>query len=236
MKNSDNKTNNPDGIIQINQIILFGKRLRQAMKGESNNSFAKRCGWSEKVIRNYLHGETYPSLDRLAIISQVTGRSITWLVAGIEIDSKEKQPLIVDNNVDGADLNSENVVIPELLNSSKSKIGKFVFLKQWLIKEGLINEKLVIMEVSDDVMETTVSEGDIVLVNLKEDGWNGDLNGLYVIKINDLLMVRRLQYDLLKNGYHIKSDNSAYDDYFIENGSDIKFKVIGKIERIFKKP
>lgn len=61
------------------------------------------------------------------------------------------------------------------------------------------------MEVSGDVMETTVSEGDIVLVNLKEDGWNGDLNGLYVIKINDLLMVRRLQYDLLKNGYHIKS-------------------------------
>ncbi|MDC9594302.1 helix-turn-helix domain-containing protein [Xenorhabdus sp. IM139775] len=53
-----------------------------AMNGMSNNAFAKQCGWSEKVIRNYLNGDTYPSLDRLAVIANVSGCSIGWLASG----------------------------------------------------------------------------------------------------------------------------------------------------------
>ncbi|WP_336844723.1 helix-turn-helix domain-containing protein [Providencia rettgeri] len=81
-KNDIEPENKPSRIISQEQINRFGERLREAMNGMSNNAFAKQCGWSEKVIRNYLNGESYPSLDRLAVIANVSGRPVGWLVTG----------------------------------------------------------------------------------------------------------------------------------------------------------
>ncbi|WP_051502599.1 helix-turn-helix domain-containing protein, partial [Xenorhabdus cabanillasii] len=79
---TDDKDNKLDRIIPDERIIRFGERLRKAMKGESNNSFAKRCGMSERVIRNYLDGSTYPSIDRLAVLAKASDTSLEWLVTG----------------------------------------------------------------------------------------------------------------------------------------------------------
>lgn len=63
-------------------IARFKDRLREAMGKESGNSLAKRCGMSEAVIRAYLSGKTYPSLDRLAILAEKCDVSIEWLANG----------------------------------------------------------------------------------------------------------------------------------------------------------
>ncbi|WP_145475709.1 helix-turn-helix domain-containing protein [Yersinia similis] len=65
-----------------NGIAQFKDRLREAMGKESGNSLAKRCGMSEAVIRAYLSGKTYPSLDRLAILAEKCEVSIEWLANG----------------------------------------------------------------------------------------------------------------------------------------------------------
>ncbi|MFV8801447.1 helix-turn-helix domain-containing protein [Yersinia sp. LJYL362] len=65
-----------------NGIARFKDRLREAMGKESGNSLAKRCGMSEAVIRAYLSGKTYPSLDRLAILAEKCEVSIEWLANG----------------------------------------------------------------------------------------------------------------------------------------------------------
>lgn len=79
----------PVRIISDDQINRFGERLKIAMNGMSNNAFAKLCGWSEKVIRNYLNGESYPSLDRLVVIANVSGCSIGWLASGFSDDESD---------------------------------------------------------------------------------------------------------------------------------------------------
>ncbi|MEA1063908.1 MULTISPECIES: helix-turn-helix domain-containing protein [Erwiniaceae] len=66
------------------EIVHFGERLREAMDGESNSAFAKKCGLSETVIRNYLAGKSYPGIDKLPAIAEASGRSIEWLVTGEE--------------------------------------------------------------------------------------------------------------------------------------------------------
>lgn len=81
-ENDNLALNKPTRIISQEQINRFGERLKEAMNGMSNNAFAKKCGWSEKVIRNYLNGESFPSLDRLAVIANVSGRPIGWLASG----------------------------------------------------------------------------------------------------------------------------------------------------------
>ncbi|WP_336844917.1 helix-turn-helix transcriptional regulator [Providencia rettgeri] len=93
-KNDSNSDNKLDRIIIDERIIRFGERLREAMKGESNNSFAKKCGMSERVIRNYLDGTTYPSIDRLAILASAAGCSIEWLTTGYEVSDNNAESVL----------------------------------------------------------------------------------------------------------------------------------------------
>lgn len=68
------------GEMYRNTLNDFGSRLKKAMKGMSNNAFAKRCDMSERVIRNYLDGRTYPSLDRLAVLAEASGKTPEWFI------------------------------------------------------------------------------------------------------------------------------------------------------------
>ncbi|ETS31932.1 hypothetical protein BB987_20955 [Photorhabdus temperata] len=88
---TDNKENKLNRIIPDERIIHFGERLREAMKGESINSFAKRCGMSERVIRNYLDGSSYPSIDRLAVLAKASNTSLEWLATGQDVSVKNAE-------------------------------------------------------------------------------------------------------------------------------------------------
>lgn len=78
---------NTSRVFVRNGIARFKDRLREAMGTESGNSLAKRCGMSEAVIRAYLSGKTYPSLDRLAILAEKCEVSIEWLANGGDTNS-----------------------------------------------------------------------------------------------------------------------------------------------------
>ncbi|WP_050978612.1 helix-turn-helix domain-containing protein [Edwardsiella tarda] len=64
------------------EINRFGKRLEEAMAGESKVSFAKKCGISDTVIGKYLRGESYPSINKLPAIANACGKSMNWLIIG----------------------------------------------------------------------------------------------------------------------------------------------------------
>ncbi|MBN8112605.1 helix-turn-helix domain-containing protein [Vibrio parahaemolyticus] len=89
------ETKNTTGIIQSELIIPFSKRLSDTIGGTSVRSFARTCGLSDKTLRDYLSGKTYPTLDRLALIADASGRSISWLATGEVVSSTpiEQEPL-----------------------------------------------------------------------------------------------------------------------------------------------
>ena len=60
----------------------FRQRLKAALKGESINSFAKRCGFAESGLRKYFKEDSLPGTDRLVIISEVAEVNIKWLATG----------------------------------------------------------------------------------------------------------------------------------------------------------
>lgn len=103
MKNNEKtdaaRINQPQ-TISDERINRFGERLKVAMNGESNNAFAKRCGWSERVIRNYLSGNTYPAIDKLATLANHTGRSIEWLVTGESFEQASERHINPSSNSD----------------------------------------------------------------------------------------------------------------------------------------
>ena len=73
-------------------INRFSQRLKEAMEIAgitSNTQLAKRADMSEAVIRKYLKGESYPTLDRLAIIADACHCSVSWLATGDGQNSHE---------------------------------------------------------------------------------------------------------------------------------------------------
>lgn len=89
---NDEKTNeNSERIFLCPEIVRFKDKLSEAMAGESSRAFAARCGLSDTVIRNYLAGKTYPSLDRLAMIAKASGKTIQWFILDSdELNSNKK--------------------------------------------------------------------------------------------------------------------------------------------------
>lgn len=61
----------------------FKDRLGMIVKKEKSlNDFAKKCGISESLVRNYMSGKSLPGLDKLVVISNIADVEIKWLATG----------------------------------------------------------------------------------------------------------------------------------------------------------
>ena len=84
--------------------------------------------------------------------------------------------------------------------------GHLAFTKKWLRDQGLMADKLAVIEVQGDSMEPTLHGGDIVLLDLREPKLrDGDI---YTLRRSDELLVKRLR----KQGENwlVVSDNILY--------------------------
>ena len=85
--------------------------------------------------------------------------------------------------------------------------------------------KLRILQVIGDSMLPKLHSGDWVIIDIN-DKFLGD--GLYVINYNNILMVKMLQFKPNGNVF-IKSLNSEYDSYEVENSSQEISYIIGRV-------
>lgn len=60
---------------------LFSDRLRKAIGEESANSFARRAGLGESLVRKYLAGSA-PGIDKVAAIAAAANVRLEWLING----------------------------------------------------------------------------------------------------------------------------------------------------------
>jgi len=98
------------------------------------------------------------------------------------------------------------------------------FREQWIRKLGRPNF-LVVLEVSGDSMWETLHDGDNALVDRSQV--NPRREGLYVIRIDDVLQVKRISMHPVTRLLTIKSDNPAYPTYADVNPDDIA--VVGRV-------
>lgn len=100
---------------------------------------------------------------------------------------------------------------------------------------GLVPEHASIIYVDGDSMEPTLSHQDRLLVDTRELQ-HPVTNGVYVIRIDDAVYVKRLKWNILKGIYNVVSDNQEYDAFEINHNNGRNFKIIGKaIAPVFKK-
>lgn len=202
-------------------IKNFPKRLKEAMGDNTVRAFSKISGLPHSTLNSYVNNQTYPSLDRLAQIAKASGRSIEWLASGELLDDNMVAVYQYDLRVsagNGSYIEAEN------------PIAEFKFSKDWLRQQGLLGKKLSIVQVMGDSMEATLYDGDLILVRHDEAR-----DGICVIRIDNDVLVKRVQYDYADKSFQITSDNPRYKSFELSNDFDGDFRVIGQVVRVLQR-
>lgn len=225
---------------------------------ENIRSFSRRVGVSDAVTRKYVTGETMPSVGLTAQICGHDPNLFLWLCLGIGEQPEQVSVLPeVPSYVRGG--TADETVVAEEHTSHNSKMQDYTlvdcyqvfasagfgsavsdelktepmaFRIDWLKKEGLSPERLAVIRAKGDSMEPTISNNDIILVNL----CNGDAlrDGLYVLRIGDSLLVKRLQFDVL-GGIKVISDNPGYETQVVTKDQRADVHIVGRVAWAGKK-
>lgn len=180
--------------------------------------------------------------------SGVKGRAFEYQIKCLPIETQEA---LMDTNhklpLQDQTQKQTTITIPEYdvhasagggsIVDCENKINEFEFPESWLRKLGLYGFKLCVIKAYGDSMESSISNGDPLLVKLVDFDYGTIFDGVHVINVDGGLMVKRLMYDIAAQGYHIVSDNSAYKSFFISKQEfDGRVKVIGHVAGTLFKP
>jgi phage repressor protein C with HTH and peptisase S24 domain len=186
----------------------FPARLKQSMGKHSIRGFARDCGFSDTVLRQYLNGQSEPTRPALLAIARAAHVSLEWLASGQATSQNSAEAL------------AERYVYKEPL----------AFETDWLKSEfSNAFENLLLTHVNDDSMEPTLMEGDLILVDTNDRDPEAIHHGLYLFKLGDRILIKRLQY-LPDNIIRVLSDNSAYEAFSV-NLSDKRsgLSIMGRV-------
>jgi len=111
---------------------------------------------------------------------------------------------------------------PGLVPGEEGPVGAFRFSARWLREQGLDPALLSAIRVEGDSMESTLRDGDEILVDRTLRSWR---DGVHVVRTGDALLVKRL--DLARPGLiALLSDNPAYRPIEL---SPAEVEVIGRV-------
>lgn len=172
----------------------FPSRLKQAMGKHSIRGFARDCGFSDTVLRQYLNGQSEPTRPALLAIARTAHVSLEWLASGRASSHHSVEAL------------AERYVYKEPL----------AFETDWLKSEfPSAFENLLLTHVKDESMEPTLMQGDFILVDTNDRDPEAIHHGLYLFKLGDRILIKRLQC-LPENMIRVLSDNPAYESFSLD--------------------
>ncbi|MCX2788383.1 LexA family transcriptional regulator [Vibrio sp. Sgm 5] len=210
------------------------ERIKQLANGRSGRKLEKVWGINASTINSYILRGSIPSLDKAISIATAEGVSVQWLATG--------QDAIVEQccNQDAIAITKYNVVASAGGGSfidTENETDTLNVSKQWLRQKRLMHKKLCIIEAKGNSMEPFIHDGDDLFVNLIEEPQWKPFDGVYVIRLDELLKVKRLEYCIMRDGYRVVSDNTDYAEEFVtRNDIDERLKVIGEVVMVLGQP
>lgn len=232
-----------DGIIERLQMLI----------GDASVS-AKASAWGvpNATLSAMLKRGTDPSVRNALKIAEAENLRIEWLLTGRGQMHMQQTTGALPTHVG---LDGDFVMVNDLSNvdaaagggayvTDEDATGRMAFRREWIIREGLKAQALRIIRARGDSMEPTIQDGAPILVEVfayEDDEGNvrylhsGNTprdvvkrDGIYVVRLDDKLLVKRLQLDML-GGLLVKSDNQTYDTLHIPASQIGEIAVIGRV-------
>ncbi|NEQ46923.1 MAG: LexA family transcriptional regulator [Leptolyngbya sp. SIOISBB] len=202
--------NTSSGEVQVEKTELddFPNRLKKAIGDNSIRGFARSCGFSDTVLRQYLNGQSEPTRPALLAIARSADVSLEWLAGGqasSHLESGEGKKYVYKDQL--------------------------AFETDWLKSEFPNSlENSLLTQVSDESMEPTLMTGDLVLADTSHRDLEAIDHGIFLFKLESRILIKRLQY-LPKKILRVLSDNPTYEAFSLDitdksNGLSIMGKVV----------
>lgn len=216
----------------------FVKRLERIIGNEPLRAFARRADMTDGGLRRYLHEGTIPPVDRALNLARAGGVTFEWLVFGVGDTSQSALPSRPYESATEPRVvyqPDEFTTIPAYQVEASAGHGSQItdeqlaepmaFRTEWLRREGFDPVKMAVIRAKGDSMEPTINDGDVILVRLK----NGEAprDGLYVLRLDGGLFVKRLQFDL--GGVRIISDNPLYKSRDLTRAELAELDLVGRV-------
>ena len=185
----------------------FPSRLKKAVGENSIRGFARSCGFSDTVLRQYLNGLSVPTRPALLSISRIADVSLEWLAGG------------------------------QASSSETGGSGQYVFKDPLAFKTDWLEgefpnsfEHLFLTKVTDESMEPTLTTRDLILVDTSHRDPEAVDHGLFLFKLENRILIKRLQC-LPKKILRVLSDNPTYEAFSLDitdksNGVSLMGKVV----------
>jgi transcriptional regulator with XRE-family HTH domain len=192
-------------------VIEFKDRLKYVI-GEGSNvtAFARKCGFTEGLLRSYLSGKSLPGLDKLIKISETADVSIDWLANGNEIVT-EKTAVKIAGYVTG-DFNQAIPVSYEIDDLFTTRLQRELGNKtiEWLSDRSHV-ESARLEEIVTNKVVPTVGE----LIAIAESLRKGGVNPRWLAQRSPSPR-ENWEYELYKNNETTKISTRLFKLYLVE--------------------
>lgn len=197
----------------------IGERLVQLRGKRSRQTFAELLGIGARTLVRYEKEERLPDAELLARVCQTFEADPTWLLMG----RYPQRPTVAIPRYD-----LEAAAGPGTFLEAEAAIDALNLDLDWIEQELNVNpQDAGLLTVRGDSMEPTLNNGDTVLFTHKLP--DPLQEGIYLIRCNALLMVKRLLPQPGKT-LLIASDNSAYPPFPISEQIDPDdFAILGRV-------
>lgn len=218
----------------------FYQRVKELakLKGTTIEGAADSAGISRAQYYGYKKHGNLPRADEAVAMARELGTSVEYLVTGSENTSKNanttKGLIIRDDRGREREVDGDLCLLPILsqkiaagqgqaMLEDVEVVGELPFLRRMLRGARPCGARA--LEVRGDSMTgVNLFDGDIVIFIPGEI--RGD--GIYVLKIGDEMVVKRVEFDNLKGKIHIISENPKYHER-VESLDGQLISVVGKV-------
>jgi phage repressor protein C with HTH and peptisase S24 domain len=207
--------------------VGIGRRLAKAIGTTSINDAADVAGCSPNSFRRWLKGEVSADARGLAKIAHHFHVSLMELITGMTDESGDE--LTVLRNVGYVPVPVTDISAsagPGMTAIDAEADFHIGFNIEWLRRMVSQPDAARILTIKGDSMEPDLRSGDEVMIDLN-DNVDRARDGIYVFRLNDQLLVKRLRM-LGSQAVELISANPAYPPIGIEIGGD-DFKIVGRV-------
>ena len=209
-------------------------RIESLIKDGSMRKFAHKWEIPQSTLVSMLKNRSDPKLSILEAICRHENVSLTWLAFGEQEQEERLRPIQTVTYIEkyniaasaggGAYIDEEKVA------------DVYPFCANFLKRYRLSHADLCIIEARGDSMEPVIQNGDDLIISRKEFDHHRALQGIHVISLDGELKVKRLEFDVMNDGYRIISDNSLYCEEFVKREHLNRIRIIGEVVLIMGKP
>ena len=231
---------------------MIGVRLKEERErlGLTQPAFAEIAGAKKRTLIDWEQGVSSPTSVQLAALSSagvdaayvITGNRNLWLDAPptatnpIPVKPNALDKLQVEAGLPLA-VPEGFILVPHYevqasagngsLVHSEQIVDYLAFKADWVRNTlGVAQKDLALISVKGDSMEPGLSNEDLILVDMRRN--RVEDNAIYVLQLNDALLVKRIQHKL-DGSLHVMSDNKLYDTEIVSADHAADLNVLGRV-------